>query len=110
MALTEAQIALVEAFRKESDDKTTALVKDMFNIDYGSLDAIVGNNTITFSVPAYDDTDYVLHLSATDADGTDVTAELIINKQTTGMVINALTPCSIKWQTSRQTPKINFWT
>lgn len=109
-ALTEAQKALVLAFQKESDDKTLAIVKDMFNVHYGTMNAVIGDNNVSFTT-AYDDANYIVDIAeALDANGTDLKAELQITKQTEGMVINALNICTIKWQTSRQTPKINFWT
>lgn len=108
--LTAAQKALVLAFQKESDDKALAIVKDMFNIHYGTMNAVIGDNNVSFTTP-YDDENYIVTIvEALDADETDLKAELQITKHTEGMVINCLNICTIKWQTSRQTPKINFWT
>ena len=120
MALTAAQIAMVEAFAKETEDFTLAKIIETFLIKHGTLSASVGDNAISFSDTGadvtdddpYDDTTYVITiLEALDATGIDVKGELEIkNKTVSGFTINCLTACSIKWQTSRIAPKINFWT
>ena len=114
-ALTDEQKALVYAFMKEDDDKTWAIVKDMFNIKFIELDAVTGDNNVAFSGDVYDaDDEYVINIfEALDADDIEVKGELTISdatKTVNGFVLNAVNACSVKIITYRKTPKINFWT
>jgi len=122
MPLTAEQLALVEAFTKEAQDFARANIINAFMMKYGEVQAVVGNNVIAFSdngvdatsgVP-YDNTEYIIDvIEAQDADGYDVRAELEIldeNKTVNGFVINCLNPCTIKWSTTRRTPKVEFFT
>lgn len=126
MALTAEQLALVEAFQKASDDKTVAVIIDMFLIKYGEKSCSVGDNVVSFATDTsndsedttsddpYDNTDYVITIiEALDGDGIDVKGELDIpdvSKTTSGFTINCITACTIKWHTCRETPKVDFWT
>ena len=120
MALTAEQLALVLAFAKESQDFARANIIDAFLMKHGTLNANVGDNVIGFSntgsdptdhVP-YDDTSYIITIiEALDGNGIDVKGELEIkNKSVSGFTINCLTACTIKWHTSRPSPKVDFWT
>lgn len=124
MALTAAQIALVEAFRKESDDKVVAIISDMFLIKYGEKICVAGDNSIAFATDTsndpddataddpYEGEDYAIAIiEAFDGNGIDVRSEIEITTKTiNGFTVNCLTACTIKWQTARKTPKIDFWT
>lgn len=120
MPLSAEQLEMVEAFVKEAQDFARANIIDAFLMKHGTLNANVGDNVIGFSdtgtdptdhVP-YDDTNYIITIiEAIDGDGIDVKGELeITNKTVNGFTINCLTACTIKWHTSRPSPKINFWT
>lgn len=122
MALTAEQLALVEQFVKETQDYGLSGVIHAFLMKFGVLEAVQGDNNVSWTsdgvdetrTAPYDNTDYVIDvIEAQTPDGTDVRAELEIldeNKTVNGFVINCLRPCTIKWQTSRRTPKINFFT
>lgn len=122
MTLTAEQLELVDELVKEMEDYTLAKIIDTFLIKYGTLSASVGDNAISFSDTGpdesdddpYDDTTYIITIiEATDGDGIDVKGELNIpdaSKTINGFTINCLSACTIKWQTSRKSPKINFWT
>jgi len=119
MALSAAQLLLVEALGKETQDFARAAVISMFLIKYGTLSAIVGDITVSFTSGTdvtrddpYADTGYIINiLEALDSDGVDVRGELeITNKTVNGFTINSTTACTIKWQTSRQAPLIDFYT
>jgi hypothetical protein len=107
------QEELITAFRKETEDLVYANIIQIFLIKYDTLSASAGDNVISFIGDAYDsDSDYIIRIvEALDEDNIDVKGELNIkNKTANGFTINAARPCSIKWQTARNSPKINFWT
>ncbi|WP_163321677.1 hypothetical protein [Draconibacterium mangrovi] len=121
-ALSVEQMALVEALVKEQQDYTRANIINAWLMKFGVTEAVAGDNVISFSDDGvdvtrddpYDDTSYIIDvIEAQTADGVDVRDELEIldeNKTVNGFVINCLQPCTIKWQTSRRTPKVEFFT
>jgi hypothetical protein len=107
------QEELITAFRKETEDLVQAMLIQIFLIKYGELSAVVGDNPVSFTGDAYDSaTDYTIRIvEALDGEGIDVRGELNIKDKTAnGFKISAVRPCSIKWQTGRNSPKINFHT
>lgn len=121
MALSAEQIELVELFMKETEDLILAKIVSTFLIKYGTLSATSGNNVVSWTASddvtsddPYADTTYVIDIiEALDSNGVDVKGELEIptaTKTVNGFTINAMNACTIKWQTSRKAPLINFWT
>ena len=119
MALSAEQIELVELFMKETEDLILAKIVSTFLIKYGTLSATSGNNVVSWTASddvtsddPYADTTYVIDIiEALDGDGVNVKGELEITGITVnGFTINAMNACTIKWQTSRKAPLINFWT
>jgi len=107
------QEELITAFRKEAEDLVQAMLIQIFLVKYGELNASPGDNIISFTGDAYDSaTDYTIRIvEALDGDGIDVKGELNIKDKTAnGFKINAVRTCVIKWQTGRNSPKINFHT
>ena len=107
------QAELIEAFRKETEDLVQAMLIQIFLMKYGTLSASVGDNIISFSGDAYDSADdyNIRIIEALDGDSIDVKGELEIKDKTAnGFTINAIRTCDIKWQTARNSPKINFHT
>ena len=104
---------LITEFRKAAEDLYSALTIKIFLMKYGELSASAGDNPISFTGDAYDSaTDYNIRIiEALDGEGISVKGELEIkNKTANGFTINAIRACNIKWQTARNSPKINFWT
>ena len=107
------QEELITAFRKETEDLVNAWLTLVFLIKYDTLSASVGDNAVSFSGDAYDSADdyNVRIIEALDGDDIGVKGELnITDKTANGFTINALRACDIEWQTSRNNPKISFWT
>lgn len=106
---------LITVFRKETEDLFKSLIEDTFLIKYFELEATIGDNNVAFTgIPYESGDDYVVSVySAVDGDGIDVRGELEIldsNKTANGFIISCLTDCSIRLQTGRKIPKMNFWT
>jgi hypothetical protein len=105
------QEELIAEFRKETEDLVFAHILNIFLMKHGEETLIAGDNTITFEGDTYDSaTDYTIRIvEALDGDGIDVRGELNIKDKTAnGFTINAINPCTIKWQTARNSPKITF--
>ena len=114
MALSAEVIALIEGFRKETEDLVYANITEIFLMKYGEYEALTaGAHTISFEGQAYDsDDDYAIGLyEAVDVDGINVKGEIEFTAKTAnGFTIDVFRPCAIKWIAARKIPKINFWT
>jgi hypothetical protein len=105
---------LLTAFRKETEDLTVSLVKDMFQIQYGEISITAGETkTVSLSDPVYASaSDYqVVVFEATDINGVNIIDAITITDQGTNYFeVHSPRAGTIRWQTIRKTPKINFWT
>ena len=116
MTLTPEQLALITAFRKETEDLVQANVRNIFKVKYGEKTLSVGSNTITFQIGTDDSylngTEYeVKFFEATDSDGIDIKEAISITTQTaSAFTINTPRAGVLRWQTNLKTPSFNFWT
>lgn len=111
--MTEAElIVLITAFRKETEDLVMANVKEIFNIQYD--EEVLTAGTISVAIPAayvsVDDYEVVV-FSALDAEDNDIKDALVITKVTASS-FTAESPRvgTLRWETMRRIPQINFWT
>lgn len=108
MAVTE------QDFRKALEDLVYANIIEIFNVKYGEVACLAGVDvSITFTDPIYDSaTDYKISLiEAVDANNIDIRQSIEIkNVADTGFTINSPRNTTVKWQTTRRTPKITFHT
>lgn len=99
--------------RKALEDLVYANLIDIFLIKHGEKVCSVGDNSIGFSGDPYDNADdYVITFhEALDANDIDIRPSLIVkNRTASGFVIETSRATTVKWTTTRKTPKINFWT
>lgn len=100
--------------RKGLEDLVYATLIDVFMIKYGENMLLTGDNSIAFTGDPYDnEDDYLIEFhEAFDINGVDMRMALTVKDVTAnGFVVE--TPrniISLKWRTTRRTPKINFWT
>lgn len=110
---TEELIIAITDLRKETEDLILSNIVDAFNIQYGEYTSYPDEtHGVSLSVPFLSTDDYVVSIfSAIDSDGANIVDSLeIINSSSSGFTIYSPRAASIKWQASRRTPKINFWT
>lgn len=107
---------LIEAFRKEAEDLTQAIVRNIFKAKYGEEDLVIGDTTIT--LPIDSDTEYstadeyeIRFLSAVDTDGIDIKEAIYIKSKTaSAFVVNSPLVGYVRWETFLKVPNFNFWT
>lgn len=107
---------LIEIFRKEAEDLTQAIVRNIFKAKYGENNLIIGDTTIT--LPVDSDTAYatadeydVRFNSAIDTDGIDIKEAILIkNKTATSFVIESPLVGTVKWESFLKVPNFNFFT
>lgn len=104
----------VEDVRKALEDMVYATLIDVFMIKYGEVPLIAGDNSIALSGDPYDtEDDYLIEFhEAFDYDGVDMRMALQVKDVTAnGFVVESPRDVySLKYRTTRRTPKINFWT
>ena len=111
--MTEAElIVLITAFRKETEDLVMANVKGIFNVQYDEETLTAG--TISVSIPeAYvsvDDYEVVV-FSALDVEANDIKDALVITKvSSSSFTVESPVVGTLRWETMRRVPQINFWT
>lgn len=107
---------LITAFRKEAEDLTQAIVRNIFKAKYGEDNLIIGDTTII--LPIDSDTAYataeeydVRFHSAVDTDGIDIKEAIYIKSKTaSAFVINSPLVGTVRWETFLKVPNFNFWT
>ena len=111
--MTEAELlVLITAFRKETEDLIMANTQVIFNVQYDEETLTAG--TISVAIPeAYvsvDDYEVVV-FSALDEDDNDIKDALIITKLTSSsFTVESPVVGTLRWETMRRVPQINFWT
>ena len=115
MPLSQAQLqALITVFRKETEDLITSMNIEMFQIQYGET-TILEDETKTINLgsayPLVTDFEIVI-FEASDTDGVNIKDALIVGETKTVSSFSIYSPraCTVRWQTLRRTPLINFWT
>lgn len=106
------QAELITAFRKEVEDMINVLFKTIYEIQYDTLSATVGDNVVslTTSYSAVDDYEIVFY-EALDADDIDIRDSLIIkDKAVGGFTIECERACSIRWATFLRIPNVSYFT
>lgn len=116
MPLTTEQLALITAFRKETEDLVQSNIRNVFKAKYGEAALTAGSNTITFPVGTDDvyqsDDEYEVRFSeATDTDGTDIREAISITEQTaSAFIVSTPRAGTLRWQANLKTPNFNFHT
>lgn len=113
--MTDAELnALITSFRQETEDLTKALVREIFNIQYNEVAVPTGPTGASESfTTAYDSIDdyEVRILSALDADGTNIADAVTVTKvSASGFTLTTERAGTVRWQSSRRLPKIDFFT
>lgn len=115
MSLSQDILDAITAFRKENEDLVQANIRKIYRYKYGEETLSVGENTVSF--PVEDDTaypepeSYNLILYATDADGVDITASIIVTENTTsGFKVDSPRIGTLIWESSLKIPDFNFHT
>lgn len=108
MPTTEADV------RKALEDLVHANIVSIFNGKYSETTCLADTDvSVSFPEPVYDSaTDYFINLiEATDVDGIDIRDAIEIKNITAnGFTLKSPRNTTVKWQTTRRTPKINFHT
>ena len=103
---------LITLFRKEVEDFINILWKTIYEIQYGTLSASVGDNTVSLTTAYGSVDDYeIVFYEAMDGDDIDIRDSLVIeNKAVGGFTIVCERACSIRWATLLRTPNISYFT
>jgi hypothetical protein len=109
---TALQLALITAFRKEAEDMINVLFKTIYEIQYGTLSATVGDNTVSLATAYSSINSYeIVFYEAMDVDVIDIRDSLVIeHKAVGGFTIVCERACSIRWATFLRTPNISYFT
>lgn len=113
--MTQAELQqLITVFRKETEDLITSINVEMFKIQYGE-ESMLEDETITVNlIDAYSAaSDFeVVIFEALDTDGVNIKDALVVAESKTASSFSIYSPreCTVRWQTLRRTPLINFWT
>lgn len=106
------QAELITAFRKEVEDMINVLFKTIYEVQYDTLSASVGDNTVSLDTAYANVDDYeIVFYEGMDADDIDIRDSLIIkDKVVGGFTIECERACSIRWATFLRIPNVSYFT